>query len=162
MMQKTLTKMTETLAYGYSSCKRLKYCNIGSLHEPVSRSRCYCLNPYAAGGLSGQYKMMQKTLTKMTETLAYGYSSCKRLKYCNIGSLHEPVSRSRCYCLNPYAAGGLSGQYKMMQKTLTKMTETLAYGYSSCKRLKYCNIGSLPEPVSRSRCYCLNPYAAGG
>ena len=30
----------------------------------------------------------------------------------------------------PYAAGGLFCQYKMMQKTL-KMTETMAYGYSS-------------------------------
>ena len=32
--------------------------------------------------------------------------------------------------LNPYAAGGLFGHYKMMQKSW-KMTETLANGYSS-------------------------------
>ena len=31
---------------------------------------------------------------------------------------------------NPYAAGGLFGQYKMLQKTW-KITETLANGYSS-------------------------------
>ena len=36
---------------------------------------------------------------------------------------------------NPYAAGSLFSQYKMMQKTW-KMTATLAYGYSykSAKR----------------------------
>ena len=32
--------------------------------------------------------------------------------------------------LNVYAAGGLFGQYKLVQK-ICKMTETLAYGYSS-------------------------------
>ena len=32
--------------------------------------------------------------------------------------------------LNPYDAGDWFGQYKMMQRTW-KMTETLAYGYSS-------------------------------
>ena len=32
--------------------------------------------------------------------------------------------------LNPYAAGGWFGRYKIMQKTW-KMTETLAHGYSS-------------------------------
>ena len=32
--------------------------------------------------------------------------------------------------LNPYAAGGYFGQYKMMQK-FWEMTETLANGYSS-------------------------------
>ena len=32
--------------------------------------------------------------------------------------------------INPYAAGGEFGQFKMMQKTW-KMTETLAHGYSS-------------------------------
>ena len=33
-------------------------------------------------------------------------------------------------CLNPYAAGNLFDQYRMMQKNW-KMTETLANGYSS-------------------------------
>ena len=33
--------------------------------------------------------------------------------------------------LNPYADGGKFGQYKMIQKKMKKMTETLAYGYSS-------------------------------
>ena len=34
------------------------------------------------------------------------------------------------HSFNPYAAGCLFGQYKMMQNTL-KMSETLAHGYSS-------------------------------
>ena len=33
-------------------------------------------------------------------------------------------------CFNPYDAGGLFGQYKMMQNTW-RMMETLAHGYSS-------------------------------
>ena len=33
------------------------------------------------------------------------------------------------HSFNPYAAGGLFGQYQMMQKSW-KMTETLAHGYS--------------------------------
>ena len=32
---------------------------------------------------------------------------------------------------NPYAAGGLFGEYKNMQKILKKMTESLANGFSS-------------------------------
>ena len=32
--------------------------------------------------------------------------------------------------INPYAAGGQIGRYKMMQKYPEKITETLAHGYS--------------------------------
>ena len=48
---------------------------------------------------------------------------------------------------NPYAVGGLFGQYKMMQITW-KLTETLALGYSS--------------ESTDSKSYPINPYAAGG
>ena len=34
-------------------------------------------------------------------------------------------------CINPYAAGGYFGQYKMMQKKTCKIIETWASGYSS-------------------------------
>ena len=49
-------------------------------------------------------------------------------------SFRHPVHLIECgevnpLMLNPYAGGGLFGQYKMMQKK-GKVTETLAYGYS--------------------------------
>ena len=48
----------------------------------------------------------------------------------------EEIERSGIFectleIFNRYAAGGLSGQHKMMQKTSKKMSETLAHGYSS-------------------------------
>ena len=43
-------------------------------------------NPYAAGGLFSQYKMMQKTC-KMTETQAHGYSSKSTV---NSGKIRPP------------------------------------------------------------------------
>ena len=42
----------------------------------------------------------------------------------------RPCGHSWCIRVNPYAAGGYFGRYKIMQKTC-KMTETLANGYSS-------------------------------
>ena len=36
----------------------------------------------------------------------------------------------QAYAINPYAGGGYICQYKMTQKSW-KMTETMAYGYSS-------------------------------
>ena len=40
------------------------------------------------------------------------------------------IGQFRFIFFNPYTAGGLFGQYKMMQKNW-KMIETMAYGYSS-------------------------------
>ena len=42
---------------------------------------------------------------------------------------HE-IDTANSWKCSPYAAGGEFGQYKMVQKNW-KMTETLAYGYSS-------------------------------
>ena len=44
--------------------------------------------------------------------------------------ISKPGIQHMANALNPYAAGGYFCQYKMMQNSW-KMTETLAYGYSS-------------------------------
>ena len=48
------------------------------------------INPYAAGGYFGQYKMTQK-YWKMTETLAYGHSSEGTLSELSNGYQHDRV-----------------------------------------------------------------------
>ena len=48
------------------------------------------INPYAACGFFGHHKMMQKTW-KMTETLAYGYSSESTLRELFNGYQHDRV-----------------------------------------------------------------------
>ena len=50
------------------------------------------LNPYAAGGEFGRYKMMQKALKNDRNPGTYDY------------------------IINPYAAGGYFGQYEIMKK----------------------------------------------
>ena len=87
--------------------------------------------------------MMQKPW-KIIETLAHGYSSesnrqeisneyqptwqslnwfQKSLRPCALDEISLSIGK-----VNPYAAGGYFGQYKMMQKSW-KMIETLANGY---------------------------------
>ena len=52
---------------------------------------CFTLNPYAAGGYFGQYKMMHNSL-KVTETLTHGYSSESTQQELSNEYLHDRVS----------------------------------------------------------------------
>ena len=69
--------------------------------------------------------ILRDTLKPYNEKLLVSYNHLlpKTTSASSVSMLFQHV-----WLVNPYAAGGLFGQYKMMQKTW-KIIETLAYGY---------------------------------